>query len=67
MGSYDPTLSAFTPMKYLGTSNISSCVTGYDQAAFVAAISSNIFNQLNTSVRLYPISFLQINSGCSLG
>jgi len=50
MGSYDPMLSSFTPTKYLGTTNSTSCVTGYDQAAFVAATSSGVFNQFNISV-----------------
>jgi hypothetical protein len=50
MGSYDPMLSAFTPTKYLGTINSSSCVTGYDQAAFVFGTSSELFNQFNVSV-----------------
>jgi len=50
MGSYDPVLSSFTPTKYLGTTNSTSCVTGYDQAGFVAATSSGVFNQFNISV-----------------
>lgn len=51
MGSYDPMLSAFTPTKYLGTSNTTFCVTGYDQAALIASTSSELFNELNVSVR----------------
>ncbi|KIY51596.1 lysophospholipase [Fistulina hepatica ATCC 64428] len=50
MGSWDPMLSAFTPMKYLGTINDSQCVTGYDQAALIAGFSSELFNEYNTSV-----------------
>lgn len=50
MGSYDPVLSAFTPTKYLGTTNTSVCVTGYDQAAFITGTSSELFNEFNTSV-----------------
>ena len=57
MGSYDPMLSAFTPTKYLGTTNSTSCVTGYDQITFIAGTSSEIFNGLNGSVRRYFCSF----------
>ncbi|EIW85716.1 lysophospholipase [Coniophora puteana RWD-64-598 SS2] len=46
MGSYDPMLSAFAPTKYLGTANGSMCVTNYDQTSFVAASSSELFNDL---------------------
>lgn len=53
MGSYDPMLSAFTPTKYLGTSNSTICVTGYDQVAFIAASSSDLFNEFNSSVRIH--------------
>ena len=49
-GSWDPTLSAFTPTKYLGTPNSSVCVTGFDQASFIEATSSGLFEQFNTSV-----------------
>jgi lysophospholipase len=58
MGSYDPMLSAFTPTKYLGTTNSTSCVTGYDQAAFVTGTSSELFNEFNVSVGLFSICFL---------
>ncbi|KAL5496133.1 hypothetical protein ACEPAH_3050 [Sanghuangporus vaninii] len=49
MGSFDPTLSAFTPTKFLGTVNTSSCVTGFDQLAYIFGTSSQLFNELNTS------------------
>ena len=49
-GSYDPDLSAFIDMKYLGTklnqlqpASSTSCVTNFDQAAFIAGSSSSIF------------------------
>lgn len=51
MGSYDPTLNAFTDVKYLGTSvnngkpNTSECVAGFDNAGFVLGTSSTLFNQ----------------------
>ncbi|TDL15555.1 hypothetical protein BD410DRAFT_823041 [Rickenella mellea] len=49
-GSYDPTLSAFVPTKFLGSRNSSVCVTNYDQAAFVLGTSSELFNQFNSSL-----------------
>ncbi|KAK7690804.1 hypothetical protein QCA50_005904 [Cerrena zonata] len=50
MGSFDPTVSAFTPTRYLGSPNNSLCVTNFDQLSFVEAISSSLFNEFNTSV-----------------
>ncbi|KIM35894.1 hypothetical protein M413DRAFT_32127 [Hebeloma cylindrosporum] len=49
MGSWDPTLSAFTPTQYLGSRNNSICVTGFDQASLIEATSSGLFEQFNTS------------------
>ncbi|KAG2054996.1 lysophospholipase [Suillus hirtellus] len=46
-GSFDPQLSAFVPTKYLGTTNNSICVTNYDQSAFIAGSSSELFNEAN--------------------
>lgn len=50
MGSWDPDLSAFTPVQYLGTTvnggrpvNQSRCVEGFDQTSFLFGTSSNIF------------------------
>ncbi|EIW76500.1 hypothetical protein CONPUDRAFT_111484 [Coniophora puteana RWD-64-598 SS2] len=48
MGSFDPNLAAFTQTKYLGTTNTSVCVTGYDQQAFVTGSSSALFNSFNS-------------------
>ncbi|KAG8817632.1 hypothetical protein FRC17_011140, partial [Serendipita sp. 399] len=49
-GSYDPQLSAFIDVKYLGTAldelkpkSPGSCVTNFDQADFVAGSSSSLF------------------------
>lgn len=56
MGSYDPTLAAFTPTKYLGTINESVCVTGFDQITYIAGSSSELFNEFNTSVSLYILN-----------
>jgi lysophospholipase len=50
MGSYDPTLAAFTPMKYLGTMNESICVTNYDQTGLVIGASGDWNTYYNTSV-----------------
>ncbi|OJA09409.1 hypothetical protein AZE42_03065, partial [Rhizopogon vesiculosus] len=49
MGSYDPTLAAFTPMEYLGTMNESICVTNYDQAGLVMGASGDWNTYYNTS------------------
>lgn len=57
MGSWDPSLFAFTDLKYLG-SNVSNgvpvsdiCIEGFDNVGFVLGTSSNVFNEfpLNTS------------------
>src|ERR1700722_9293575 len=53
MGTFDPTLSAFVPTKYLGSRNSSICVSGFDQASFIMATSSALFNDYNTSVKHY--------------
>ncbi|KAH7926953.1 FabD/lysophospholipase-like protein [Leucogyrophana mollusca] len=49
MGSYDPTLAAFAPMKYLGTTNESVCVTNYDQIGTVVGASGDWNTIYNTS------------------
>ncbi|KIJ59975.1 hypothetical protein HYDPIDRAFT_117882 [Hydnomerulius pinastri MD-312] len=51
LGSYDPTLAAFTPMKYIGTTNSSMCVTGYDQTTFLVGASSDFDTVYNTSAQ----------------
>jgi lysophospholipase len=60
MGSYDPTLYGFAPLRYIG-SNFSggslpdnqACVSGFDNVGFVMGTSSSLFNQfilnLNTT------------------
>ncbi|KAG2123253.1 lysophospholipase catalytic domain-containing protein [Suillus clintonianus] len=61
MGSYDPTLAAFTPMKYLGTMNESICATNYDQTGLIAGASGDWNTYYNTSEStlvsssMYPI------------
>ncbi|KAH8091703.1 lysophospholipase [Cristinia sonorae] len=49
MGSFDPMLSAFTPTKFLGSPNTSVCMTGFDQVSYIESVSSNLFNEFNTS------------------
>ena len=59
LGSFDPTLFGFAPLRYVG-SNFSGgslpsseqCVRGYDNAGFVMGTSSSLFNQI----------FLEINT-----
>lgn len=53
MGSWDPTLFAFAPTKYLGSpfdgGNVpdnEECVTGFDRAGFAIGTSSSLFNYL---------------------
>lgn len=51
MGSFDPSLAAFTPTEYLGTKAGSDiCTVGFDQLSFIAGSSSNIFSALNITV-----------------
>lgn len=48
-------LGAFTPTKFLGSPNGSVCALGFDQLSFIQGASSNLFNSMNTSVRVYAI------------
>ncbi|KAF2449389.1 hypothetical protein P171DRAFT_460680 [Karstenula rhodostoma CBS 690.94] len=58
MGSFDPTLYGFAPLKYLG-SNFSNgelpdnekCVRGFDNGGFVMGTSSSLFNQIILQVK----------------
>ena len=49
-GSWDPTLAAFTPTRYLGSPSRTVCATGFDQISLIQGLSSNLFNQFNISV-----------------
>lgn len=51
MGSYDPPLASFTPTRFLGTTNTSSCVTNFDQASFLSGASSELFNEFNITLQ----------------
>ncbi|KAJ6484319.1 lysophospholipase [Mycena vulgaris] len=50
MGCYDDVLAAHTPLKHLGTTNHSLCVTGFDEAMFISGTSSNLFNKHNITL-----------------
>lgn len=52
-GSWDPTVYAFAPLEYLGSSfnggeipSDGNCVRGFDNAGFVLGTSSSLFNEL---------------------
>lgn len=52
MGSWDPSLNAFTDVKYIGTNvsdgipdDMENCVVNYDNTAFVMSTSATLFNQ----------------------
>jgi lysophospholipase len=53
MGSYDPTLYGFAPLKYVGSNftggkipDGEKCIQGFDNAGFVMGTSSSLFNQI---------------------
>ncbi|KAF2655242.1 hypothetical protein K491DRAFT_679070 [Lophiostoma macrostomum CBS 122681] len=53
LGSFDPTLYGFAPLRYLGSNfsggslpDNSDCVSGFDNVGFVMGTSSSLFNQL---------------------
>ncbi|KAF8483262.1 lysophospholipase [Gautieria morchelliformis] len=48
-GSFDPMLASFVPTSLLGSVNASKCVAGFDQAGYIAGISSDLFNEFNVS------------------
>lgn len=53
MGSFDPTIFGFAPLKYIG-SNFSNgalpddrpCIAGFDNAGYIMGTSSSLFNQI---------------------
>lgn len=71
MGSWDPSLNAFTDVKYLGTEvkngtpvTQGQCVAGFDNTGFVMGTSSTLFNQFllqlnTTSVSSFLKGFIQ--------
>ncbi|KAI5468054.1 lysophospholipase catalytic domain-containing protein [Mariannaea sp. PMI_226] len=53
LGSYDPAISGFAPLKYVGSEfengqlpKDKSCVRGFDNAGYVMGTSSSLFNQI---------------------
>ncbi|KAM0558324.1 hypothetical protein ACHAPJ_005018 [Fusarium lateritium] len=53
MGSFDPVLEGFVPLKYVGSEfdngkipKDKSCIRGFDNAGFVMGTSSSLFNQI---------------------
>lgn len=66
MGSWDPTLFAFTDTKYIGTNvsngvplDIHGCVTGYDNGGFILGTSSSLFNRLILRFQNYLADFFR--------
>ena len=59
MGTFDPQLGAFTPTEFLGSPPLSTstCVRGFDQLAYIAGVSSNLFNELSNCVSHFHIKF----------
>ncbi|KAN0092656.1 Acyl transferase/acyl hydrolase/lysophospholipase [Tylopilus felleus] len=58
MGSHDPTLAAFTLMKYLSTTNETLCVTNLDQIGTVVGASGDWNTYSNTSASALDSSFV---------
>lgn len=56
LGSEDPTIYGFAPLKYVGTNftdgapRTDECVTGFDNVGFVMGTSSSLFNTIITGV-----------------
>jgi lysophospholipase len=57
MGSFDPTLYGFAPMKYLGSNFTNGklpdgqgCIAGFDNVGFVMGTSSSLFNTIITQL-----------------
>ncbi|KAI0759250.1 lysophospholipase [Trametes elegans] len=48
-GSFDPSLGAFIPTKFLGSRDGTNCTRKFDQLSLIQGISSSLFNVLNTS------------------
>ncbi|KAF8587110.1 lysophospholipase [Ramaria rubella] len=55
-GSFDPMLASFIPTALLGSFNSTHCFTGFSQAAYLAGVSSNIFNSVNTALAASPVA-----------
>ncbi|KAF2139400.1 uncharacterized protein K452DRAFT_360627 [Aplosporella prunicola CBS 121167] len=62
MGSFDPTVFGFAPMRYVGSdfdggviSSNGSCVRGFDNVGYVMGTSSTLFNQFLLRLHDYSI------------
>ncbi|KAF8189185.1 lysophospholipase [Mycena galopus ATCC 62051] len=49
LSCFDDVLAAHTPLKHLGTTNDSVCVTGFDEAMFLTGTSANAWNEINVT------------------
>lgn len=65
IGSWDPSLSTFSDLKYLGTKvsngkpvNEGKCIAGYDQGSFIMGTSSSLFNTFETGNATKVYDFL---------
>ncbi|KAM9900553.1 hypothetical protein OXX79_005062 [Metschnikowia pulcherrima] len=62
LGSWDPSLYAFTKTKYLGSkvsdgeSSNGTCVSGFDNAGFIMGTSSTLFNQFVLQINTTSLS-----------
>jgi len=61
MGSFDPTLYGFAPLRFLGSNfsagNLPSnqpCISGFDNAGFIMGTSSSLFNQISLNLEMFP-------------
>lgn len=69
-GSFDPQLSGFVQMPFMGTTNESVCLTEFDQADFILGMSSDFLVAFNSTVSdpcsVPAVSWLDLNiSPCS--
>ncbi|KAG7193456.1 Lysophospholipase 1 [Scheffersomyces spartinae] len=60
LGSWDPSLKAFTPTKYLGSSYNNgspngSCYANFDNGGFIMGTSSSLFNQIILQINGYDV------------
>ncbi|PFH47334.1 hypothetical protein AMATHDRAFT_67917 [Amanita thiersii Skay4041] len=73
LASFDPQLSAGVNLSYSGTQlvdgnplNISTCVTGFDQAGFIMGTSASLFNQIFDFARNQISQFSKADSSALL-
>ena len=44
MGSFDPSLAAFTPVELLGSPNATVCVKNFDELSYITGVTSSFLN-----------------------